>query len=259
MNKHDVNVKKGKLINLQIGLIAVLSFSYFMYGVYTYTPTHKQEITNNKIDEENTTLIMGPVIEVPNTPEVKVAETKPKIKKPAPITEKVKVVPDNSIEEKTNTEAVEEQPKNQSVTKNNSSTETNTSTESKKTTHTSQKAIPFNPRTVDVMPLYPGCEKYKTKEAQNACFEDKVRKLIFRKFNKGIGEDAGITGKQKVLLYFEVNTNGEISNVKAHNQHDILINEAKRITKYLPTMTPAKSRNKNVKMSYTVPIVFKAQ
>jgi len=75
MNKHDANIKKGKLINFQIAVIAVISFCYFMYEVNTYSLPPKKTIA--AIDNTEVYNTMGPV-EVYVEPEVKVIPEKVK-------------------------------------------------------------------------------------------------------------------------------------------------------------------------------------
>ena len=80
MNKHDANIKKGKLINFQIGIIAVISFCYVMHEVSHYTPIDKKTIASLP-ELDNTFTTMGPVevyvepeiieIKVPKTIEIK--------------------------------------------------------------------------------------------------------------------------------------------------------------------------------------------
>ena len=68
--------------------------------------------------------------------------------------------------------------------------------------------------------------------------------------------EAGIQGK--VYVFFVVNKKGEVTNTSIIRGIDPLIDKAAlEVVRNLPIFSPGKQRNKNVNVSYTIPINFK--
>ncbi|MFD1616489.1 energy transducer TonB [Gelatiniphilus marinus] len=112
---------------------------------------------------------------------------------------------------------------------------------------------------VEQVPIYPGCEKKKTNNDRRKCMSEKISKLIQKKFNTGIGDDLGLSGKQVIRTQFKIDKTGNVTHVKVRGTHPELEKEAKRVIKTIPEMTPGKQQNKNVGVIYALPIVFKVQ
>jgi len=112
---------------------------------------------------------------------------------------------------------------------------------------------------VENKPIYPGCENEPDEEARFKCFNRNIMKTVQKNFTyPEMARQMGLS--DKVWVSFVIEKNGKISNVKvARGQYDDLNDEAMRLIKLLPKMTPAKQRGKPVRMSYTVPINFKLQ
>ena len=112
---------------------------------------------------------------------------------------------------------------------------------------------------VENKPVYPGCENEANEEARFKCFNSSIMKTVQKNFTyPEMARQMGLS--DKVWVSFVIEKNGKISNVKvARGQYDDLNDEAMRLIKLLPKMTPAKQRGKPVRMSYTVPINFKLQ
>ncbi len=53
---------------------------------------------------------------------------------------------------------------------------------------------------VEVVPIYPGCETYKTNIDRKKCMSDKIAKLINRKFNTNLASNHGIIGIQRIYI-----------------------------------------------------------
>ena len=66
----------------------------------------------------------------------------------------------------------------------------------------------------------------------------------------------GINGKQKILIKFEINEEGLVMNIKARAPHPELAKEAERATKQLPKLIPAIHQDKEVAVTYVLPIIF---
>jgi periplasmic protein TonB len=92
---------------------------------------------------------------------------------------------------------------------------------------------------VESVPIFPGCEDAKDNEERKTCFQQKI--LVFVSRNFEFPEMA-------------------ITNVEIVRGVDPLLDdEAVRVVKKLPKLTPAKQRGKPVRMSFTLPINAKLQ
>lgn len=110
---------------------------------------------------------------------------------------------------------------------------------------------------VEEVPVYPGCEKMKSREEKMACFQKNVSKFIGRKFNSDIAIQLGLPpGKQKIYVKFLITSTGEIQVLGAKATHTRLEKEGERVIKLLPKMYPGKQQGQPVNVSYMVPISF---
>ncbi|BAO75122.1 energy transducer TonB [Winogradskyella sp. PG-2] len=117
--------------------------------------------------------------------------------------------------------------------------------------------VPF--RSIQVVPVYPGCERKKTNEERKKCMSEKITKLVNRKFNSGIASDHGITGLQRIYTQFTVDKNGNVTDIKIRGPHPALEREAKRVINKIPDMKPGLQRNVPVGVIYTLPIKFEVR
>lgn len=116
-----------------------------------------------------------------------------------------------------------------------------------------EKDIPF--AIIEEPPVYPGCKG--TKEQKKKCLQEQIQKHVSKKFNTEIAQELGLDpGKKKVYVQFRIDSNGDITNVKARGPHKRLEKEAIRVVQLLPKMTPGKQRTKPVRVSYTLPITL---
>jgi protein TonB len=67
--------------------------------------------------------------------------------------------------------------------------------------------------------------------------------------------ELGIKGR--VFVLFAIDKEGYVTGIKTRGPDKILEKEAARIIGKLPKMTPGRQRGKNVKVPYSVPIMFK--
>jgi len=108
-------------------------------------------------------------------------------------------------------------------------------------------------------PIYPGCEGKKGKALKD-CMSKKIQKFISRYFNTDIASDLGLSGERvKILTQFTIGKDGRVINIKARSKYKDLEKEAKRVIKKLPKMKPGQQRNRPVKVTYTLPIIFKVE
>ncbi len=108
---------------------------------------------------------------------------------------------------------------------------------------------------VEVPPTYPGC-KGNAAERKD-CFSKKVKRHFARKYNASLVEDLVLPkGQQKIWINFDIDKNGNVTNVKARGPHEILEREAIETVKKLPKMIAATQNGRNVDVNYTVPIIL---
>ncbi len=117
--------------------------------------------------------------------------------------------------------------------------------------------VPF--MIIEDVPVFPGCKGSKSE--LRACFSAEVRKLVNKKFNAELATDLGLPSGsiQRIFVMFKIDNNGDIVDVKARAPHKRLQEEAIRVVKLLPKMTPGKQRGKAVGVKYSLPITFKIQ
>ncbi|HLV14338.1 MAG TPA: energy transducer TonB [Xanthomarina sp.] len=116
--------------------------------------------------------------------------------------------------------------------------------------------VPF--AVIENVPVFPGCESGNN-EAKKACMNEKLSKFIANKFNTDLAGDLGLSGIQRISVFFKIDKTGEIVDVKARAPHPRLEQEAIRVVGLLPKMQPGKQRGKAVRVPYFLPIKFQVQ
>jgi len=106
---------------------------------------------------------------------------------------------------------------------------------------------------IENVPIFPGCENT---ENQKKCFSDRLSKLVAQNFNTKLADDLGLTGVQKISVFFKVSEDGTIKEIKARAPHPALEEEGKRIIRELPKMEPGTHQGKAVTVPYYLPIKF---
>ena len=117
--------------------------------------------------------------------------------------------------------------------------------------------VPFS--VIEDAPIFPGCEKYKSKAERKKCMSEKVQKHVNKKFNTELASDLDLEGVQKIFVVFKIDRTGNITDVRSRAPHPRLAKEAEKVIRSLPKMKPGKQRGKPVGVNYTLPIVFKVQ
>ncbi len=117
--------------------------------------------------------------------------------------------------------------------------------------------VPF--AVIENVPIFPGCEKKKGNNAKKKCMSEKISKFVNKKFNTDLAGDLGLSGRQRISVFFKIDKSGNIVNVGARAPHPGLEKEAKRVINLLPKMQPGKQRGKAVTVPYSLPILFQVQ
>lgn len=114
--------------------------------------------------------------------------------------------------------------------------------------------------TVEQLPMFPACKGLSRAE-QKACFDEQLARAIVKNLVYPEGDLA--IGKQGVAqVEFVIDENGAITNVVALNNKRAsseMQKAAERAVKKIPKLIPAKQGNKEVRIKYTIPVVFKIQ
>jgi protein TonB len=109
------------------------------------------------------------------------------------------------------------------------------------------------------VPVFPGCEKKKGNEGKKKCMSEKIAKFVNKKFNTDLAGDLGLSGRQRISVFFKIDKSGNIVGVGARAPHPGLEKEAKRVISLLPRMQPGRQRGKSVTVPYSLPILFQVQ
>lgn len=109
-------------------------------------------------------------------------------------------------------------------------------------------------RDIEKVPIFPGCERMSTEEAKK-CFTQNVAQHVVKEFSKDI-KNAEITGRQKIVVQFVIDSNGEVKDVTAKSNFKELQDEAIRVAKTLPKMIPGEQGGKKVAVQFALPILF---
>ncbi|WP_029036924.1 energy transducer TonB [Salinimicrobium xinjiangense] len=114
--------------------------------------------------------------------------------------------------------------------------------------------IPF--MVVQNIPIYPGCENIKEKEAQKKCMSEKIDAHVKKEFRTHISEELGLTGLNRIFVVFKIDEKGYVADIRARGPNKRLEEEAIRVVKLLPKMKPGRQRDKAVAVEYSLPIMF---
>ena len=111
--------------------------------------------------------------------------------------------------------------------------------------------VPFS--VVDEAPIFPGCEDSSD---TRACFMQKIQEHIRKHFS--YPEEAQVNGIQgRVNIIFRISHEGDIVGIQKRGTHKLLEDEAERIIRKLPKMSPGKHEGKEVNVPFSIPITFK--
>ncbi|GAA4275045.1 M56 family metallopeptidase [Aquimarina gracilis] len=124
----------------------------------------------------------------------------------------------------------------------------------KPTTKLKENEIPFVH--LEKVPGYPGCEGLTNTEAKK-CFTKSIQNHVAKEFNVKAVE--GLEGTQRVYVRFKINETGNVVDIQARGPKKELEDEAIRVIKTLPQMTPGEQEGKVVNVMYSLPIVYKVQ
>ncbi|UJH90779.1 blaR1 peptidase M56 [Antarcticibacterium sp. 1MA-6-2] len=92
--------------------------------------------------------------------------------------------------------------------------------------------IPF--AVIEEVPVFPGCEGLETNEERKNCMSQKIQEHVQKEFNTSLGKQLGLTGRNRVIAIFKINSQGQVIDVRSRAPHPALEEEAKRVINSLP-------------------------
>ena len=224
------------MIFFQIGLIIVLAITYF--GIEWKFVDH---------DTSQSYEIVVPEMDMEDIPVTEVKDLPPPPPPPPPVPEVIEVVADNLEVEETEIQSTES-----NLDDKIEIVEVSEIVEEKMEEKVEE--VPFV--LIAEVPIYPGCENLSTKEEKKHCMSSKIDELIQKEFNTNLGAELGLFGINRIYAMFRIDEFGKVTNIQVRGPHKILEDEALRVIKLLPDMTPGQQRNRPVRVSYTLPITF---
>ena len=230
------NLENYTKIFMQLGLVLALLVVYLAIEKKTYDRVIADlgPVVLNMEDEEQTV-----EIEQIKPPEVKTP--------PPPTPDKIEVVEDEVEVEETVIESTE--------TDEDEAVEVEEIIEIEEAEEV-EEDVPF--AIIEDVPVYPGCKGNKAK--LRACLQEKITKHVNKKFNSELASDLGLSpGIKRIFVMFKIDKSGNITDVMARAPHKRLQEEAIRVVKLLPKMTPGKQRGRPVGVKYSLPIAFKVE
>lgn len=242
--KNDLRIQKNPFLRFSVSLLLSLFLVYTVFQIQTPNTTVK-DVAAVPIEDPDAFVMENFTVE--QVVVEKIQEPEPVVE-PTIITDILKVV-DNDTKDlnkilSTSTEPVEVTTPfdPNSVVVDDGPTEI--------------EEVPFV--MIEDAPIYPGCEKFTSKEDRKACMSRMIQKHVNRKFDAGLANDLGLAeGKKRITVLFMIDEKGNVTGIQSHAPHPKLKKEAERVVRLLPKMEPGKQQNKAVKVKYTLPIIFR--
>ena len=240
--KHDANLQKNSTLYFQVGLILTLLATYGLFEMQFQT---KSIMWEENYPEAEPNVYVNYVLK-PIPKPVKAKKVEPVMKKLLAIN--FKPIDNNSLIKEPIKNVITEPvaPNKPTITKK-----------------TSKPKIPekstYSIIGVEQVPIYPGCEDFQTNDELRQCMSKKIRKLIGRKFDSDLAGELGLTGKQRINVQFKIDKLGSVIDISARAPHAKLEREAINTINKIPKMIPARQSNKEVVVTYWLPIVLQVQ
>jgi protein TonB len=236
MQKNEVNLQKGRVLNFQLGLILAMALVYFSLeatfdisekeGLYTAGHMYEEPLIlvpeipafnqDRKIEYREKKSLVNPkiVIDEPSDPDDVSSIIEPVVSR----------FPDLPLDSIGYTDPSKDEPQTILIS------------------------------LVDQVPVFPGCETV-AREDQLSCFNEQMAAHIRKHFKyPEAAIDLGIRGK--VNVSFTIDERGMISSLEMRGPSTILEKEAERIILKLPAMSPGRQGGKPVRVPYSLPISF---
>lgn len=233
------DLSQYSLIFFQIGLIIVLGITYF--GIeWKFVETETSQAYE----------IVVPDMDVEEIPVTELKDLPPPPPPPPPVPEIIEVVADNLEVEETEIQSTET-----SLEDEIQVIQVSEIVEEK--LEEKVEEVPFV--LIAEVPVYPGCEELNSNAEKKHCMSSKIDALIQKEFKTELGAELNLYGINRIYAMFKIDEYGKVTDIRVRGPHKILEEEAQRVIKMLPDMTPGRQRNRAVRVSYTLPITFEVR
>ncbi|WGD35438.1 energy transducer TonB [Olleya sp. YS] len=246
--KHDVNLRKNSSLYFQIGLIMCLLATYGSLEMRFEDKTYN--LSERIIDDPEKDYMFAPVFKV----EPDAVTTKEPLQKQPVRPDNPTIVPDDTPDTKVNKDDLVSdivqptKPEGKKPPVNEGDLDIKKPDE--------EVHVNF----VEMVPIYPGCEKAKNNDQRRKCMSDKLAKLVKNKFDRDLGEQLGLKeGIQRIYVNFRINKNGDVEIINTRAPHKDLEKEANRVVDKVPQMKPGRQGGQPVSVLYSLPIVFQVK
>lgn len=120
-----------------------------------------------------------------------------------------------------------------------------------------KKKDSLNFKIVERVAIYKGCENEISNQQKQDCMSQKVATFFEQNYNTNLPKDSKVpSGKTRVLIKFNVDERGNIVDGVARGADAYLENEALRVLKLLPKLTPGYFKGKPIKMPFSFPLII---
>lgn len=231
----QADLSKRSILFFQIGLILTLLLVWQLIEWKTGGKEFSQDMTvhMNMFEED----------EIPVT---RVEEVKPP-EPPQVITKEVEVIEDDMDKEETDIAPTEPDDRILEVH------------EIKVAEGDEEEIKDYDMMSVEVVPVFPGCESETTNQGRRECMSEKVNRLVGRTFDSSLGSDLGLEGLHRIYVSFKIEKDGKVTIIGARGPHPKLEAEAIRVVEQFPQMIPGKMGDQPVGVIYSLPILLKVQ
>lgn len=112
------------------------------------------------------------------------------------------------------------------------------------------------PVVVKRAPVYTGCSGENYEEIER-CTTRKILEYIGSNFNHEVASETNLTGRQRIITTFIIDSTGKIGEIKANHHHPVLKNEIIRVLESLPQIEAGELENgEKVNVPFKIPIIL---
>ncbi|WP_411767266.1 M56 family metallopeptidase [Winogradskyella sp. A3E31] len=117
--------------------------------------------------------------------------------------------------------------------------------------------VPFS--VIENPPTFKECETSESAKERRDCLSSGISKFVNKNFNTDLAKELGLSGRQRISVFFKVGKDGNIHSIGARAPHPDIEDEAKRVISLLPQLVPGTQKGKVATVPYSLPILFQVQ
>lgn len=113
----------------------------------------------------------------------------------------------------------------------------------------------YSDQSFEKVPIFPGCNETLSNYGLKFCMSQKFSEIISKNFNTSLLKNIDSLEEHiEIIVTFTINKYGKVVNINAETPFDKLKQEAIRVVKLFPILTPGWQRGKFVSVPYSLPI-----